>query len=708
MTAVLGAVGAGMANEVGKRGLETAGGLVRRIAGREVTAPANPDEVAAVARIVYDGVHRDQALARAWNAFARSVPLSGAGTSVAAARPEPPPSVRFFTDRDDAMKTLDREASRAADGRPRIALVHGAPGMGTSALAVHWGGKRAAKWFPDGHVHVDLRGFSAGTALDGSTALRAVLRKLGVPEEEVPPTAEDRVGLLRRLVADRRLLMVLDHAYSAAQVRPLLTSAPGVFVLVVAANVLPGLDAVRVPVGPLAKRDAVRLLTAITGKEEVSRARAALPAVLARCGGSPFALRAAALRLTDEAAAPVAPAQGPSDAAPEPVRTAAEDAYRSLDPATARLYRLMSLQPWPAIGPVAASWIGETDAAEAERRLDQLLAVHLLELTDGGRYFYRPGVRRHAEDTAHREDRVAGCAGAVSRAVAGHLELAVRAANAALPESWRVPQPPTGPARISYASRAEGIEALVAERGNLLQAVHAAQEFGDFTTVVRLGQALWPLQLKAGHHDELLPVIRLAADTADAHFPDTRAAGALHAQLAHTFIELARYDEAATAARASAAAELAAGHARGHASAVEMLGLLRLRQWRYDEAYECFDEAGRIYDTIGPGGEGERDLPRARALLERHRGRALRGLGRREEARERLNGALRYFRDTREAYNTARTLTDLAETGIDSGDPAGALPLIDEAVTALAAEGASYHLAHLRSLRQSCLDQLDA
>lgn len=705
VTAVLGAVGAGMANEVGKRGLETAGGLVRRIAGREVVAPADPDQTAAVARIVYDGVHRDPALARAWHVFARSVPLSGAGAATGAttARPELPPSVRFFTDRDDAMKILDREASRAADGRPRIALLHGAPGMGTSALAVHWGARRAAKWFPDGQIHVDLRGFSAGTALDGSTALRAVLRQLGVPEEEVPPTADDRVGLLRALVAERRLLMVLDHAYSAAQVRPLITSAPGVFVLAVAANVLPGLDAVRVPVGPLAKRDAMRLLTEITGKQVVSRARATLPAVLDRCGGSPFALRAAALRLAEEAA----PAPRPADAATEadPVRAAAEDAYRLLEPATARLYRLISLHPWPAIGPAAASWIGQTDTTEAARLLDELVAVHLIELDHGGRHFYRPGVRAHAEDTAHREDRAAGCAAAVTRAVAGHLDLALRAANAALPESWRVPAPPDDATHAHPMSRAEAMDVLVAERGNLVQAVHAAEEFGDFTTVVRLGQALWPLQLKAGHHEELLPALRLAAGTADAHFPDSRAAGSLQVQLAHTLTELARHEEAETAALAAAANERAAGHARGHASAVELLGLLRLRQWRYDEAYACFDEAGRIYDTIGPGGEGEADLPRARALLERHRGRALRGLGDRDGARSHLTVALRFFRDTREAYNTARTLTDLAETSLDGGDPAGALPLIDEAVTALAAERASYHLAHLRALRQSCLDQ---
>lgn len=741
VTAVLGAVGAGLANEAGKWAWESAGGLVRRIAGREVAAPAGPGDLDEVARAVYDGVHRDPELARAWQAFARSVPQSGTGTGPA--RPELPPSVRFFTDRRDAMKALDREASRTADGRPRIALLHGAPGMGTSALAVHWGCREAAKRFPDGQVYINLRGVSAGSALDGSSALRAVLRELGVPEGEVPPTAQERVGVLRRLVADRRLLMVLDHAYSAAQVRPLLTSAPGVFVLVVAANALPGLDAVRVPVGPLAERDAVRLLTEIAGKQAVGRARMTLPSVLARCGGSPFALRAAASRLGDVTASaghPGEPSEEPgseagagararmstgsaagsgarsgsggahSAAGADPVRTAAEDAYRLLEPTAARLYRLMSLRPWPTIGAAAASWIGELEETEAARVLDELAAVQLLELADGGGYFYRPGVRRHAEDMAHDEDRVAGCAAAVSRAVAGCLDLALRAANAALPESWRVPPLDAGLRRtphdpVQYASRGDAMAALIAERGNLIEAIHAAEEFSDFTTVVRLGQALWPLQLKAGYHDELLPALRVVVRTADAHFPGTREAGSVHIQLAHTLLELRRFDEAETAVRAAAASERAAGHARGHASSVEMLGLLRLRQWRFPEAYDCFDEAGRIYDTIGPGDEGASDLPRARALLERHRGRALRGQGNREQARERLHSALRFFRDSGDTYNTARTLTDLAETSLADDDPAGALPLIEEAVAALATERAGYHLAYLGSLRQRCTEQ---
>jgi tetratricopeptide (TPR) repeat protein len=166
---------------------------------------------------------------------------------------------------------------------------------------------------------------------------------------------------------------------------------------------------------------------------------------------------------------------------------------------------------------------------------------------------------------------------------------------------------------------------------------------------------------------------------------------------------LRRWDEAEPEALAAARDEQTAGHVRGHASAVEFLGLLRLRQWRFEEAYACFEEAYGILDGIGPDDEGAADLPRARALLERHRGRALRGLGRREEAVQRLERALRFFRDTGEAYNTARTLTDLAETHLDGGEPDTARPLIDEALAVLGRENAEYQVAWLRVLRERCV-----
>ncbi|MFG3408418.1 tetratricopeptide repeat protein [Streptomyces sp. NPDC048142] len=706
ITAVLGAVGSGVASEAGKWAWETAGGLVRRMAGREVVAPTRPEDRDAVARIIHDSVHSDPELARTWSAFARSVQTTG--TTIG--RPRLPASVRFFTDRKGAMRLLDREAARKADGRPRVALLYGDDSMGTSALAVHWGW-RAENLFPDGQLYVDLGRRGAGSAHTAGSALRELLCRLGLRDEQIPPSEAERIDVFRRIVADRKLLLVLDHARSAAQIAPLLTSAPSVLTLVVARRPLSGLDAFPVPVGPLSDRDASRLLTKIVGKQVMRSARAALPAVLARCGGSPYALRAAAPRLLDPGPLTAAPPPPLSHREPtggltmsdsDPMRTAAEDAYRLLQPDAARLYRLMGLRLWPAFDAEAAAQVAGVDVDAAEELLGRLADALLLEHTDNGRYRYRPSVRAHAEEAAYRQEGIAGCSAATTRAVDYYLRLSVTAARAALPESWRVPDSPADGPAGAYAGRGDAVARLAVELPNLVEAVVTAEEFGKPDTVLTLCRALWPLQLKAGHHEALLPALRIGTAVADAQFPGSRTAGALHAQLAHTLGELQLGDEAGAEAAAAARDERAAGHTRGLASAIEFLGLLRLRQWRFADAYDCFDEARTVLDGIGPDDEGAADVPRARALLERHRGRALRGLGRLDEAQEHVRRALAAFRANGEAYNTARALTDLAEILLAREQPAEALPPIDEAIRILSEENADQHVEYLRRLRERC------
>lgn len=683
IAAVFGAVGSGMAGEAGKLAWESAGGLVRRLAGREVPAPATPDELDAVVRMIHERVHDDPELALIWTRFARGVRTPGRITGPG--RHCLPPAPRSFTDRQEALKLMDKEARRPFGGRPRLVLLHGPEGIGTSTLAHHWGARRSAR-FPDGQLYADLR------TLGPEPVLTTLLRQLGLSDEEIPPSAADRATLFRASLTDRRALVVLDHAQSGAQVQPLLASAADVVTLVVARQPLIGLDALRIPVGPLTRRDARRLLTELVGRPAVTAARATLPAVLDRCAGSPYALRAAAPRLT----APPQQAAGPDT---DPVTSAVEDSYRLLAPDAARLYRLTGLYDWPALDTAAAARAADTDAPEAARLLGELSDALLVERADDGRHRYRPAVRAHAERTAAATDGIAASSAAVSRTVQHYVHLGLAAAQAALPESWRVPSAPTP---LSYENRGAGVAALAAEAPNLVQAVRAAEEFGDWDTVVLLGQTLWPLQLKAGHHDVLLPALRTGARTADAHFPGTRGAASLHVQLAHSLMELRRWDEAEPEALAAARDERTAGHVRGHASAVEFLGLLRLRQWRFAEAYSAFDEAYGILDGIGPDDEGAADLPRARALLERHRGRALRGMGRPAEAVARLEHALAFFRASGEAYNTARTLTDLAETRLTEGEPTAARALIDEAAGALRDEKAEQHLSYLRVLRERC------
>ncbi|MFF7308274.1 hypothetical protein [Streptomyces sp. NPDC008137] len=313
---------------------------------------------------------------------------------------------------------------------------------------------------------------------------------------------------------------MLDHARSAAQVRPLLVAAPDVVTIVVARQPLIDLGALRLPVGSLARRDAERLLTRLVGKPAVTAARAALPAVLDRCAGSPYALCAAAPRL---AAAPAVPTEVPAVPEPDPVPAAAEDSYRRLTPGAARLYRLAGLHDWPRLDAAAAARAADVDETEAARHLEELAGALLVEQTGTGRFRYRPAVRAHAERTAAAVDGIAMCSSSVTRVVGHYRDLAVGAARAALPQSWRVPR---APSPVSYPAPGAAVAALTAEARNLVAAVRAAEDVQDPDTLVLLGRALWPLQLKAGHHDILLPALLTCARTADAHVPGTRAAGA--------------------------------------------------------------------------------------------------------------------------------------------------------------------------------------
>ncbi|MFE1316363.1 tetratricopeptide repeat protein [Kitasatospora phosalacinea] len=698
VTGVLGAVGSAVAGEAGKWAWESVGNLAQRVTGRQVAAPAGAEEREELARLLVAGARSDPAQARALAAWMNG--LAGSAPAPADAVPRLlPASTRYFTDRKGPLAELDKEAGRKADGSPRQVLLHGPDGIGTSAVAIHWGAREAHR-FPDGQLYADLRAAGPQGAADPATVLRRFLRRLGVPADHLPATVEDRAELFAALLATRRLLVVLDHAHSAAQVRPLLTAAPGVLTVVTARRPLAGLDMLNVAVGPLADKDARRLLTDLAGKHAVAAAKAALPGVLERCAGSPFALRAAAPVLGDTAPRALA-GQDFTD----PVQAATADRYARLTANAALVYRRCALRPWPAIdarAAAAATGLSEADAAEA---LDELAAAALLETALDGRHRYRPAVRRHAEATAVREDGLAACAAAVHRTVEHFLRLAVGADHAALPQRWHL-----GPlyAEIGpdgYPDEAAALAVLGAELPNLVEAVAAAEEFAAPGTVCQLVEALWALQLKAGRHDELLPALRTGARAAAAPGTGARTAARMHVQLSFALTELQEYGEAEQHLVLAADAEEKDGHLRGQATAVETLGLLRLRQWRYGEALECFERAAGLLDGIGTDDSGQADLPRARALLSRHRGRALRGLGRFEQAATSIEESAAFFRGTGEGYNLARALADLAQTLIEQGRGPDALPLLDEAAALLERGGATFHLVPIGVLRALAVNE---
>ncbi|MFF7653619.1 ATP-binding protein [Streptomyces sp. NPDC007983] len=687
LTAFLTAVGNGAAGEVGKQVLVSTGALVRRTLGRETPLPSTPEGWELLARQMHPRLNEDPRRADEFAGLSRSLPQ-------VALRPGPglPPATRDFTDRQGVLRQLRREATRAAAGRPRVALLYGPPGIGTSAVALHWGADRIAR-YPDGQFYVDVRDAPGENGLEPAAVLLRLLRQMGVEPDGMPPTETGREELYRRLTAGRRALVVIDHASSVAQVRGLVPATPEVFLLVVASGPAFLLEAERIAVPPLRDRDAVQMLKKVAGPEPVARAKPHMPALLDGCAGNAFALKAAALRLlTGEAPLP--------DLSSNPVGGTARDACRRVGPETARLCRLTALGGWPAIDARLAGDAAGVAPEGAARMLAGAADVRLLEPVGDGRYRFRPEVCRHLADDAGPEHGIAECSAAVSRVLDGLLNRALHAAHAALPQSWRTePAPARG---APYGDEAEGMTVMIAEAGNLVRAVSVAEEYQHIDTALRLARALWPLQLKAGHWDGTLPALRIAARCADEHHPGTRLAGALHFQLGHCLGELRQWEEAEGAVLAAATSERAAGHVRGEASSVEMLGLLRLYQWRYEDAYERFVEAERVYGRIGPGQEGAEDLPRALALIKRHQGRALRGMGDLTESRIRLETARDFFAERGEAYNQARTLTDLAETLHEAGENAEALTKISEAERLLTPEKAAPHLAYLARLRERC------
>ncbi|OLB64060.1 MAG: hypothetical protein AUI10_12700 [Actinobacteria bacterium 13_2_20CM_2_72_6] len=209
-----------------------------------------------------------------------------------------PPDTYGFTGRAAELAALDALLD-AADREPSavvISAVAGTGGVGKTALAVHWAHRAAAR-FPDGQLYVDLRGYDPDRPLEPADVLAGFLRALGVPGDQVPYDAAERAARFRTLVAERRMLLVLDNAHSPDQVRLLLPGTPSCFVLVTSRDSLAGLvarhGARRLDLDLLAADEAVALLRTLVGAR-VDAEPAAAAALADRCARLPLALRLAA------------------------------------------------------------------------------------------------------------------------------------------------------------------------------------------------------------------------------------------------------------------------------------------------------------------------------------------------------------------------------------------------------------------------------
>ncbi|MER6162102.1 BTAD domain-containing putative transcriptional regulator [Streptomyces sp. NPDC001868] len=328
-----------------------------------------------------------------------------------------PATVPDFTGRASFVGDLSKvlaEASGAEGQVMAVSALAGIGGVGKTTLAVHVA-HRARSDFPDGQLYVDLQGAGSRPA-EPETVLGSFLRALGTADSAIPDSLEERAALYRSVLDGRRVLVLLDNARDAAQVRPLLPGTAGCAALVTARVRMVDLAGAHlVDLDVMSPDEALQLFTKIVGEERVAAERKAALDVVAACGFLPLAIRIAASRLAARRtwtvsvlAAKLADERRRLDelqAGDLAVKATFELGYGQLEPAQARAFRLLGLADGPDISLAAAAAVLDLPPEDAEDVLEILVDTSLLESAAPGRYRFHDLVRLYARACAERDEQ---------------------------------------------------------------------------------------------------------------------------------------------------------------------------------------------------------------------------------------------------------------------------------------------------------------
>ncbi len=625
-----------------------------------------------------------------------------------------PADVVRFTGRSDELARLDAALAAAgtAPAAPVIVVVSGMAGVGKTTLAVHWA-QRVISRFPDGQLYADLRGFDhAGPPRDPGDVVRGFLDALDVPPDRIPADPDARNARYRGLLAGRRILLLLDNARDAAQVRPLLPGTGSALVVVTSRERLVGLVAGQaahaVPIGVLDRAEARRLFIGRIEEDQVAADPAAADEIVTRCAGLPLALAVAAARiatgtslaaLADElrgAGGGLEPLAG-NDPATD-LRTVLATSFRALDRGAADLLRRLGLHPGADTDEAAAASLAGRPVADVRPLLATLVQANLLNEAMPGRYARHDLLRAYTAELAAADRR----AGAARLRLLDHLLHTAHAADRlVIParDSIKLSPPRPGVTVALLADRAAALAWFAAERRTLVAAVSAAAGAGHDRHAWQLAWATLEYLDRWGHWTDAAAIHEVALPAAE-RLDNTRARAFTHRGLGRAYGRLNRVDEAETQLRR--AAELfeqldsPAGTARTHlslAGLAERRGHLRDALHHATRALELFQAAAR------PVGVGNALNTAAwyHSLLGDHTtalaigrravtvlaplgdsiglagtwdtlGAAHHGLGAYVEAAECYRRALRMYRAGDDRYNEAATLDRLGDTYHASGD----------------------------------------
>jgi len=473
-----------------------------------------------------------------------------------------PLDVYGFTGRANEIARLDSLLAAAATQPNAVAvfLLCGSAGIGKTALAVHWA-HRVADRFPNGQLFVNLRGFDpGGVPMTAAEAVRVLLDALGVPAERVPVSEEAQVGLYRSLLAGRRVLVVLDNAATAEQVRPLLPGSPGCLAVVTSRDRLGGLGTAEaahpLTLDVLSAAEARGLLAARIGAARVAAEPSAVTEIVNRCARLPLALAVVAARAAAQAHLPLAgiaatlaedrlEAFAETDPAAD-LREVFSWSYRTLSPAAARLFRLLGVHPGPDIDIAAAASLAGVSQPRVRRDLVELARAHLVTEDRAGWFSFHDLLRAYAGELAHAHDPASRRRAALHRVLDHYVHSSTAAAHLIIPHRDPLDLAPPRPGVsvcADFADHVRALDWLTARRTVLLTSVRLAARAGFHTHTWHLAWALGPALDRSGHWRELAVVNELAL-AVTIRLADRRGQAYVHRMLGRAWGRLGDLDEA--------------------------------------------------------------------------------------------------------------------------------------------------------------------
>jgi DNA-binding SARP family transcriptional activator/tetratricopeptide (TPR) repeat protein len=591
-----------------------------------------------------------------------------------------PGDVDAFTGRVGELAALDKLTAiigpPGGAGQPgagpaaMVICVSGTAGVGKTALVVHWA-RRARGAFPDGQLHVNLRGYDPGRPVPAGDALAGCLRALGMPGQDIPRELDERAAAYRTLLDGRRMLVVLDNASTVEQVRPLLPGSPSSLVLVTSRNSLAGLvarhGARRLDLDTLPQQDAVALLRALIGdRAEIQPDATAMLAT--QCARLPLALRVAAELAAANPALTVAQLAGELadeqrrldllDAGGDPgsaIRGVFSWSYGHLPDEPARVFRLLGLSPGPDLDAHAAAALTGVPPARASRTLELLARAHLIHRTRPGRYGLHDLLRAYAAGLAAAGDSEGERHAALTRLFDYYLVAAGAAMDTLVPaerhlrpavHSSGVPAPPASGTANPTAARAW----LDTERAVLVTVSRHASAHGWPAHATRLAGTVYRYLETGGHYVDAI-TIHSAASHAARRTGDRAAEATALTNLGIVDWRQGRYQQAAGHHRRALRISREIGDRFGEATALNNLGIIYERQGRYRQAADHYRQTAILSaDLDDRSGE-------ARALANLGGADCLQGHY--EQAARRLHRALVLFREIGDHQGEAAVLAGL-------------------------------------------------